>query len=473
MKGHVVTVIVPVDIVKKRQTERPDFHFETFEDRGTGARLKKVQERYFSVAETMSMNECFSLSISCTKDITKHCDLLLGDRDLVNRLKAYRYDVVIFDPIFPCGAIVAAILDHPLIAILRGDPFFLGHKATGVPLPPSYVPHFASDFTDQMTFVQRVQNVLLTTLAPMVTNWLASETYDGLVRKHLGGKATIQSVASRTDLWLHRTDTILDLPRPSMPNMVQIGGLNVRAVASLPKELEAFVQSSANEGVIVVSFVSMYRTMSPEKAEIFAAALARLRQKVVWRYVGEKPVGLGNNTRLMSWLPQNDLLGHRKTRAFITHAGYNGLSEALYHGVSVVCLPLYGDQPGNAARVVARGLGVKLDFNTVTADLLYQAVIHVLTNNSFKETAARLSRLHRDQPQSPMERAVWWIEHVIQHGGLPHLRARAVELPWYQYYLLDVAVFLLSVCSAVLGTACCSCYFMYARSRRNYILPTS
>ncbi|XP_066278641.1 UDP-glucuronosyltransferase 2C1-like [Branchiostoma lanceolatum] len=224
--------------------------------------------------------------------------------------------------------------------------------------------------------------------------------------------------------------------------------------------MEAFVQSAGDDGVIVVSFGSMTKTMSVERREVFAAAFVRLRQKVVWRYVGEKPTGLGNNTKLLDWLPQNDLLAHPKTRAFITHAGANGMYEALHHGVPMVCLPLFGDQHGNAARVVARGLGVKLNFNTVTAEQLYQAILHVATNNSYQETAALLSRLHRDQPQSPMERAVWWIEHVIKHGRLPHLRARAVELPWYQYYLLDVAVFLLAVCLAVLGTVWCSCSFI-------------
>eukprot|EP00058_Branchiostoma_floridae_P017198 XP_002602686.1 hypothetical protein BRAFLDRAFT_210219 [Branchiostoma floridae] len=148
---------------------------------------------------------------------------------------------------------------------------------------------------------------------------------------------------------------------------------------------------------------------------------------------------------------------HPKTRAFVTPAGSNSVYEALHHGVPMVCLPLSADQPANAARVAARGLGVKLDFSTVTADQLYRAILLVITNSSYRETAARLSRLHRDQPQSPMERAVWWIEHVIKHGGLHHLRARAVELPWYQYYLLDVAVFLFAVCTAALGTAWYSC----------------
>ncbi|XP_035692514.1 UDP-glucuronosyltransferase 2C1-like [Branchiostoma floridae] len=423
-KGHTVTVVVPVGVAKERHAERPDFHFETFEDQGTGARLKEIQDRYFTVAGTMSLYQTFKLNIPGSVYITKHCDVLLGNRDLANRLKKPQYDVVIFDPIFPCGAILSALIDLsvPLIAIFRGDPYFLGERATGVPLPSSYVPFFTSDFTDQMTFAERVQNVFLSTLAPMVSGWLARKTYDGLVRKYLGEGHTIQSVTERTDLWLHRTDNVLDFLRPSMPNIVQIGGVNVQAVASLPKELEAFVQSSSKHGVIVVSFGSMYRTLSPEKTEIFAAAFARLRQKVLWRYTGEKPAGLGNNTKLMAWLPQNDLLGHRKTRAFVTHAGYNGLCEALYHGVPVVCLPLYGDQPANAARVVARGLGVKLDFGTVTADKLYQAVIHVLTNNSLSQKS---------------------------------------KLPWYQYYLLDVAVFLLSVCTAVLGTVWYSCSFMY------------
>ncbi|XP_078573757.1 UDP-glucuronosyltransferase 2C1-like [Branchiostoma floridae x Branchiostoma japonicum] len=245
-----------------------------------------------------------------------------------------------------------------------------------------------------------------------------------------------------------------------MPNMVQVGGLNVGANNPLAEDVEAFVQSSGDDGVIVVSFGSIVKTMSAERREVFAAAFARLRQKVVWRYTGEKPAGLGNNTKLMGWLPQNDLLAHPKTRAFITHAGSHGMYEALHHGVPMVCLPLFADQPANAARVVARGLGVTLDFSTVTADQLYQAVLHVVTNTSYRETAARLSRLHRDQPQSPMERAVWWIEHVIKHEGLPHLRARAMELPWYQYYLLDVAVFLFAVCSAVLGLVWYSCLFI-------------
>ncbi|XP_035681657.1 UDP-glucuronosyltransferase 2A3-like [Branchiostoma floridae] len=457
-KGHTVTVVASEDIVEKRRAEWPDFQFEAFQDQGTQARIMELQDKAYSLVEILSVFEMREEIVAEFGELIKHCDLLLGDGKLQNRLRTSQYSVVITDPIFDCGAILSAHLDAPHVAVLRGDPF-LDETSTGVPIPPSYVPSLGTDFTDDMTFGQRVQNVALSTFLSVVTRQDLSRAFDGLVRTYVGENETIQSVTSRTDLWLYRTDNVLDFPRPRMPNMVQVGGLNVLEAAPLAEDMEAFVQSSGDDGMIVVSFGSMFKTMSTEKQEVFAAAFARLRQKVVWRYVGEKPTGLGNNTKLLAWLPQNDLLAHPKTRAFITHAGSNGLYEALHHGVPMVCLPLFSDQPANAARVVARGLGVKLDFSTVTSDQLYQAVLHVVTNTSYRETAARLSRLHRDQPQSPMERAVWWIEHVIKHGRLPHLRARVVELPWYQYYLLDVSAFLLAVCAAVLGIVWYSCSF--------------
>ncbi|XP_078604034.1 UDP-glucuronosyltransferase 2C1-like [Branchiostoma floridae x Branchiostoma japonicum] len=463
-RGHTVTVVVEEDIVEKRRAERPDFTFETFQDEGFGSRLREFLDDFYGMSERISANDELRLRVQMTEWAKKHCEHLLGkgeqDNDLLQRLKTEHYSVVISDPGFRCGTIVAANLGIPHVTTCPDDGTFIDKMATGVPLPLAYVPSIELQLTDQMTFLQRMENTCFFGVSTILSSLFYAYGYDDLVRKYFSEKETIHSLLSHTDLWLYQTDTVLGFPRPSMPNIVQVGGLTVRAGVPLSKDLEDFMQSSEDDGVIVVSFGSIVQTMSKERREMFAAVFAQLRQKVVWRYPGEKPVGLGNNTKLMSWLPQNDLLAHSKTRAFVNHAGLNGVYEALYHGVPMVCFPLFGDHPGNAARVVARGLGISLDFSTVTSDQLYKAVLHVLTNSSYRETAARLSRLHRDQPQSPMERAVWWIEHVIKHGGLPHLRARAVELPWYQYYLLDVAVFLLGICSAVLGTLWYSCSFV-------------
>jgi len=51
---------------------------------------------------------------------------------------------------------------------------------------------------------------------------------------------------------------------------------------------------------------------------------------------------------VVPWLPQNDLLGHPATRAFLTHGGIHSLYEAVYHAVPMVVVPIGADQPDNA-----------------------------------------------------------------------------------------------------------------------------
>lgn len=50
----------------------------------------------------------------------------------------------------------------------------------------------------------------------------------------------------------------------------------------------------------------------------------------------------------------------------------------------------------------------------------------------------------RDQPQTSLERATFWTEYVLRHGGAQELRSSARDLNGFQYYGLDVVIFLVS-----------------------------
>ena len=67
----------------------------------------------------------------------------------------------------------------------------------------------------------------------------------------------------------------------------------------------------------------------------------------------------------------------------------------------------------------------------------------------FKREAKRISRLMKDNPRTPLEKAGDWIEYVHRHGGAQHLRAQVFNIPWYQYYLLDVIAFLVAIVALV------------------------
>nr|XP_010594019.1 UDP-glucuronosyltransferase 2B31-like isoform X4 [Loxodonta africana] len=271
-----------------------------------------------------------------------------------------------------------------------------------------------------------------------------------------GRPTTLYETMGKAEIWLIRTYWDFEFPRPVLPHFDFVGGLHCKHAHPLPKEIEEFVQSSGEYGAVVFTLGSMVSNITEERAHTIASALAQIPQKVLWRFDGKKPDNLGPNTRLYKWIPQNDLLGHPKTKAFITHGGTNGIYEAIYHGIPMVGIPLFADQPDNIARMKAKGAAVSLDMNTMTSTDLLSALKTVITDPSYKENAMRLSTIPHDQPVKPLDRAVFWIEFVIRHKGAKHLRPAALSLTWYQYHSLDVIGFLLA-CVAIVTCLVIKC----------------
>ncbi|XP_036622173.1 UDP-glucuronosyltransferase 1-2-like isoform X3 [Trichosurus vulpecula] len=269
--------------------------------------------------------------------------------------------------------------------------------------------------------------------------------YENLASELLQRDMSIVDVLSHGSVWLVRTDFVMDYPKPIMPNMVFIGGINCASAKELSQEFEAYVNASGEHGVVVFSLGSLVSDIPMTKAMEIAEALGTIPQTVLWRHTGTPPSNLAKNTKLVKWLPQNDLLAHPKTQAFISHAGSHGIYEALCNGVPMVLMPLSGDQMDNAKRMESRGAGVTLNILEMTSDDLSKTLKKVINDKSYKENIMHLSALHKDRPISPLDLAVFWIEFVMRNKGAPHLRPAAHDLNWIQYHSLDVIAFLLAI----------------------------
>lgn len=79
-------------------------------------------------------------------------------------------------------------------------------------------------------------------------------------------------------------------------------------------------------------------------------------------------------------MPQSDLLQHPKTKAFLTHGGYNSLQEAINAGKPLVTIGLFGDQPKNEKIAKKHGFAVNLSKANFTAEAVYDALTEVLEN---------------------------------------------------------------------------------------------
>lgn len=105
-------------------------------------------------------------------------------------------------------------------------------------------------------------------------------------------------------------------------------------------------------GFIFVSMGSSVRASGMPEAlrQIFVAAFATLPCNVVWKWEGMKIKDLPSNVRTAAWWPQQELLGHSKLRAFVSHGGLLSLHEAAYHAAPTLVLPVFCDHDGNAAQ---------------------------------------------------------------------------------------------------------------------------
>ncbi|KAA0724347.1 UDP-glucuronosyltransferase 2A1 [Triplophysa tibetana] len=399
----------------------------------------RIQVEYEMVLKFKSMHE----------NLCQMIDRMIEDKDMVTAIQDAKYEVVLADPAVGGGPILAYKFNIPLVFNVRWTVNGEGHFAIA-PSPLSYVPVPGMMLTDKMSFLQRVKNVLSYIFARFQMEMIADPPYVSFCRKHFdppyvsfcrkhfGQDVHYLTLFQDADIWLMRNDFTFEFPRPTMPNIIYMGGFQCKPAKPLPGDLEKFVQSSGEHGVIIMTLGTLIAQLPQDVTEEIAAAFAQLPQKVIWRYTGPRPVTLGNNTLLVDWLPQNDLLGHPQTKVFVAHGGTNGVQEAIYHGVPILGLPLVFDQPDNLFKMEVKGTAKNVDFSTLDRSVFLEALKEVLYNSSYRENMQRLSKLHRDQPMKPLDRAVFWIEFVMRNRGAPHLRTQSFRMSWIAYHSIDV-----------------------------------
>ncbi|XP_795728.5 UDP-glucuronosyltransferase 1-2 [Strongylocentrotus purpuratus] len=338
---------------------------------------------------------------------SQNCADMFNDQVVMNEIRKNNFDLLLLEMFVPCDALLAEYLKVPFIAMtstLRFPAF--DEDFFNMEIPSSYVPFESMGaLTDEMNFAQRVQNFLDRHVIAKVVQYLNMRPYRKIQLEYkIDTTSSIRELTGRAQLWLCHMDFALDFPRPTAPNWKMIAGLTVDAgTKPLSQDLEAFVEGSGDHGVIVFSLGSTDVSLLTEQMnEDFAQALSELPQRVLWKYDGLPPRNLGNNTRLMSWLPQRDLLAHPKTKLLIYHGGLAGVYEAMHLQKPMVILPVFADQPAIAARVAKKGMGVVLSRATLSAEIINQRSCKSLPIQVIKPT------LRNSDPSVRIQSSAHW-----------------------------------------------------------------
>ncbi|XP_060863381.1 UDP-glucosyltransferase 2-like [Metopolophium dirhodum] len=282
------------------------------------------------------------------------------------------------------------------------------------------------------TFIQRLTN----TLVWLYTNIVIR--FQEFLLQLFGSKPYNLGTINPPSLVFMNTHFISDKPRPTPSNVVNVGGIHLKPPKKIPKDILDFIEDSPH-GVILFTFGSTIAMSSIPKyiLSAFREALAELPQRVLLKYEGEmedKP----KNVMTRKWFPQRDILLHKNIKLFVSHGGISGLYEAVDAGVPVLGFPLFGDQHRNIDNLVDAGMAISMEIFSVTKDNFLKNVLDLVNSENYMKNAKITSEIFKDRPMSPEKSVVYWTEYVIRHKGAPHLKSQALNLTWYQYFLLDI-----------------------------------
>lgn len=339
-----------------------------------------------------------------------------------------QYDLVIIDSFFgDCQKAVASLVGKHVMNLFTCG-YFPWH-ATAAPTPFSYVPNSMDSVSSKMNFFERFENAVNLIALRYIYQYTTQANNQKVLSELLPQAGTLEDIEKKVVFSLTNGDPVVDTPRPTMPNIVNCGGMHCRKAKPLPKDLNEFVESSGNEGFIIFGLGSNMKSeyLSNESIQDILSVFKRLKQNVIWKF-GAQLKNLPKNVKIVDWMPQQDLLGHPKARLFITHSGLLSLQEAIYHQVPIVGMPFFGDQRGNIRKMKDLGIGEHIDFLNLTADSFYEVITKVLNDKRYYENMKKYSAIFKDQPERPIDRAVFWIEYVIRHDGARHFRSAGEDL---------------------------------------------
>ena len=385
---------------------------------------------------------------------TDICFYIMEDKELMQKLGKRKFDMMIHSsgPHSDCVNFIGYKFSVPFI---HSGPYF-EPVSLGVPYNPSVTPdYFLSLYGESMTFLQRIQNTVLYYLKPFLLSRMSFLV--DLSTKYVPEEPYIskEDLRQQCQLTLCESDVLLDYPRPKMPNVEFVGGLSTSKPKPLNKDFQSLMDTATN-GVVIVTFGSLFNHFPDEKLNALFVAMKRVSHLTFIMRYGKKN-SVDKNIIKRPWLPQNDLLGHKNTKAFITHCGNSGQYEALYNGVPMIGVPIVGDQWYNAERMKNKNYGLYMPLIHLQTDAFADMILEVVNNTSYKNNINKASEVFRSRPETPTARASYWVDHVMKYGG-QYMKNKGQSLPWYIYFGVDVYVFFFTVLAII-----CICVYKVFR----------
>ncbi|CAG9860676.1 unnamed protein product [Phyllotreta striolata] len=441
LRGHQVTIITPNPLKDPSLTNLTEIDVSfTYNKPAVKNPMRYVKKEQRSLTKVRAIFDVFM-------ELFEEEMQSAGVQELLNK-KDEKFDLFIVQ-ISHYGNVFLPFANKyntPVVGISSLGAFLHTHDVLGNPTHPVISPDILLGLSENMSFLERLNTFLYNISYRIYYYWVLLPEADKFSRKYFGDDIPyLGELDKNLSLVMLSANPLIHPPRPNVPNIININQLNVKEKKPLPKDIQEFLDSSP-EGVIYFSLGSNVRSssLSQELRKEIIGALAELPYKVIWKWEEDHLPNQPKNVMVRKWLPQQDILGHPNVKVFFMQGGLQSIEETINNEVPLVGMPFFTDQPANLRKIEELGMGLMIDHVSLTKDKLKAALLEVAQNKKYKENVIKGKAIINDQPMKGVEKAVWWIEYVLRHNGAKHLRSAAADMSFYNYFMVDVVLFLLA-----------------------------
>ena len=144
------------------------------------------------------------------------CESLLNSTDLLQDLR--NFDLIVYEGVFPCGVLVGEHLGIRRVGIFSVIPTPGSYLMP--PSPISYIPLRMTGFTDKMSFLQRVMNLVAYFAFRVIANRFFLGYMAAVKAKYnITPGISCGEAFGRDELVIIASDFALEYPQPLLPSM--------------------------------------------------------------------------------------------------------------------------------------------------------------------------------------------------------------------------------------------------------------
>jgi len=148
-----------------------------------------------------------------------------------------KFDLIITEIFGPdCFLGLSHRFNAPIISMISSMILPWANDRIGNPSHPAHMPNYFLPYTHPMTFGQRLVNTVLTEILKLGNYYFSELPMDRLSKEHFGPDVpSIAELKKKTSLILVNTHFSLNVPRPTVPALIEVGGLHIQENGKLPE----------------------------------------------------------------------------------------------------------------------------------------------------------------------------------------------------------------------------------------------